>query len=200
MRADRLALLGEPGSGKTTIADAWVVLREKIDEHTARRVSFAAALRWEVARALAPTLPAGTTDGEAWLLKQFGDPQTKDRWRRLLQAWGTDYRRTDDPEYWLRQTEEVIQRFEDIGDPGLMRSIVVDDCRFPNEYDMLARRGFTFVRLEAGETTRPLTEEEAAHDSEQYWQEWPAAIELPYVRGPKAQAERINVLLTGGFA
>ncbi|KKK84004.1 hypothetical protein LCGC14_2787690, partial [marine sediment metagenome] len=54
MRADRLALVGSPGSGKSTIAMEWLKLREKIDGHTGRHIAFATALREEVIAAVVP--------------------------------------------------------------------------------------------------------------------------------------------------
>ena len=139
MRADRLALLGPPGSGKSTIAAAWLAMREKIDRHDGRSLSFASQIREEAASFLAPHVPDDAYHGSAknWLLKQFDDPRTKDRWRGLLQWWGTDFRRFDDAGYWADSIGERISSFTRAGDPATIRSIVVDDCRFPNDYSLL---------------------------------------------------------------
>ena len=200
-KADRLALIGAPGSGKTTIAVEWAKLRERIDQHTSWRLSFASALRAEVLQALASVpasdVRAGWRQGtpSAAALNLLTDPATKARFRPLLQWWGTEYRRRDNPNYWVDAVEAQIERYESLGDHGLVRSIVVDDCRFPNEYEMLKRRGFTFVGLSAGDTVTKLTDEMAAHESEQHWSTWEPDYVLSFVSGPAKQAKRLITLL-----
>jgi hypothetical protein len=204
-RYDRLALLGNPGSGKTTIGDAWLLLREQLDAHDGRRISFAGALRQEVAHHMSRVisedwqntkgLHGGRQRAEDFLMGEFQHPATKDMWRPLLQWWGTDFRRNADEDYWADRVREKIESFEAVGDRGLSRSIVIDDCRFPNEYDLLRDKGFTFVRLADGDTTRTLTAEQQAHESEAYWPDWPVDIELGYEKGPDRQADRIAALI-----
>lgn len=82
--------------------------------------------------------------------------------REQAQRFGTDYVRTVDINIWVKKLEEKIS-------PD--RNVFVDDCRFYNEYAMLRRHGFLFIRLTASPTTisrrRPtLTPEQAAHESE----------------------------------
>lgn len=52
----------------------------------------------------------------------------KDKLRPLLQWWGTDYRRSQDIDYWVKKWREIVA-------PKLENKIdvVVDDCRFWNE-------------------------------------------------------------------
>lgn len=54
--------------------------------------------------------------------------------RQIMQWWGTEYRRAQDPDYWTKQTgarisymmrERIAHRF------------VITDCRFDNEADMV---------------------------------------------------------------
>jgi hypothetical protein len=56
--------------------------------------------------------------------------------RPLLQWWGTEYRRSQDPDYWVRQLE--AQAWESIADGNV---VVVDDCRFENEREALREMG-----------------------------------------------------------
>jgi len=68
--------------------------------------------------------------------------------RAYLQGLGRKVREID-PDVWLNSGLREIDEFLARG-----AAICNDDCRFPNEYDALAERGFTFVRLEATEEAR----------------------------------------------
>ncbi len=54
--------------------------------------------------------------------------QNKDSLRPILQWWGTDYRRSQDENYWVKQLDAQV-------DDSLVN--MIDDCRFPNEYAVL---------------------------------------------------------------
>lgn len=174
------ALIGAPGSGKSSIADALGV-----------RMSFADGVRREVADYLLPII-CMVTDGaisdEYDVLTYMTDPGTKDAFRPLLQTWGTEFRRTQDPDYWCRALEQRIVRSMS---EDQSRTLVVDDCRFPNEYEMLRRKGFKFIRLESGAYTRPLTGEQLLHASEQHWPQFPVDLVLDFQPGADTQAQRI---------
>jgi hypothetical protein len=183
-------LLGNPGSGKSSIGDAL------IDLAGGERLSFAAGVKEEAARVILATDPdmlPFDRDGNrviepkhiAHLVARMNDPDTKDEYRRLLQVWGTDFRRGGNPQYWV---EQWANRFNEIREE---QNIVVDDCRFPNEESALRSNGFYFVRLEDGNTTRDMEEGTALHESESYWPEFVTDLDLSYVRGPVAQARRI---------
>lgn len=188
------ALMGEPGSGKSSIG------AELAGE--AEVMSFANGVKMEVARALAANLqtPKDWVDSKFWtdsfaLFHQMRDPETKDNYRRILQLWGTEFRRQQDENYWvgvlLDTVTEAIEASWRDQNPLHVYRFVVDDCRFPNEYSALRDRGFKFVRLAAGETTRPLDGAAAAHESERYWRDFEVDLELSYEPGPARQAERI---------
>ena len=72
-------------------------------------------------------------------------------YRQLLQAWGTEYRRRQDPDYWVKRLEKKLR--------GLER-VVIDDVRFPNEVEMIQRLGGKVIRID-----RPGTVE-STHASE----------------------------------
>ncbi|MFO7577589.1 MAG: hypothetical protein R6W66_07685 [Pelovirga sp.] len=63
--------------------------------------------------------------------------------RRILQWWGTEYRRAQEPDYWTRAWEKelhvVVTR---------QRHILVDDVRFHNEVDVVRRNGGVLIRVE----------------------------------------------------
>lgn len=193
-RNDRIALIGEKGSGKTSIGNAW------IDIVNGQRLSFAFALKWEVAFALAaadiqktvlePSLVMSSRDiGQSLTERAFyhygrmADVATKDAYTRILQLWGTDFRRASDPFYWVKPLLAQLNIT-----PG---PIVIDDTRFDNEHEALVAAGFVFIRLEDGETIRDQGAVAAAHASEVDWHKWPVDISLSFKRGPELQAQRL---------
>lgn len=54
--------------------------------------------------------------------------------RQIMQWWGTEYRRTHDPEYWISMLESRIQQLISTGEQS---RIVVTDVRFENEVDCI---------------------------------------------------------------
>jgi hypothetical protein len=111
-----------------------------------KKISFADALRREVTEA---TIRAGSTEE---LLKQgidglpFPDwvtldpnPDTMDpllpygKHPKILQWWGTEYRRKQDPEYWIKEWQKQIAGFKGV--------IVTGDVRFLNEAKAIKQAG-----------------------------------------------------------
>lgn len=166
-----IALCGAPGSGKTSIANE---LAELLGWE---RLSFADPLKDDVADALTEAL--GASPGVERLRMQTVG--TKDEYRPLLQAWGSFFRRRD-PKYWVDAVREQIH-------PG--GHYVIDDCRYRNEYEMLRERGFVFVLLQSGPTTRPLPPDQFDHESERDWPDFQYDVILDYEPGPRLQAVRI---------
>ena len=62
--------------------------------------------------------------------------------RRLLQWWGTEYRRAQNPDYWTQAWEKKLRDFdlEHI-------HILVDDVRFRNELEVIKKNGGLFVKI-----------------------------------------------------
>lgn len=62
--------------------------------------------------------------------------------RRILQWWGTEFRRAQDPDYWTKAWEQKVNQLE------LDRiHVLVDDVRFVNELDVIRANGGQFVRI-----------------------------------------------------
>lgn len=59
--------------------------------------------------------------------------------RQLLQLFGTEYRRRQDPDYWVKRLEEKLKGHE---------RVVIDDVRFPNEVEMIHRLGGRVIRID----------------------------------------------------
>lgn len=81
--------------------------------------------------------------------------------RKILQVVGTDlFRNNFDPDFWVKCGEDQI-----LGQTRLGRSVVVSDCRFPNEVDKIKQLGGTTIRIiKLGQTNEDLHESETALD------------------------------------
>ena len=113
-----IALSGKAGCGKSTIAKALV------ERFGFRRYGFADRLK-EICCELFPEI----------MVK----PKEEHRW--LLQRFGTEWCRSVDGRVWVKYLIRRIRR------EGHGR-VVVDDCRFRNEYEALMKAGFVMVRIE----------------------------------------------------
>jgi len=63
--------------------------------------------------------------------------------RRILQWWGTEYRREQDHDYWTKAWEKKLLTY-DLNSTH----VLVDDVRFGNELDVIKAHGGVFVRIE----------------------------------------------------
>ncbi len=63
--------------------------------------------------------------------------------RRILQWWGTEYRRAQDPDYWTKAWEAALTEL-----PDRNAHILVDDVRFHNEVDVIQRNDGVLIRVE----------------------------------------------------
>lgn len=153
-----IGLAGAPGSGKDTVADYLV------EQYGFVKFSFSDALYEEVAagfdvlkitlhdRALKdqphPDLCACRCNDRAFfelMVSAAADLGAEypaeyafsPRW--VLQHWGTEYRRAQDPDYWTKKTALYIQAFlevmseDGVDHPGLVNTSV----RFPNEQKLI---------------------------------------------------------------
>lgn len=174
MELPNVALVGFMRSGKDSVA---ACLRQ-LDPHM-RQVSFAGSLKREVAHALNATKASyEATYTESF----FNEDANRPVFRPLLQWWGTEYRRAQDPDYWVRQTEIHMNRQTEVDKvAGVPSSWVCTDGRFINELSMLKRRGFVIIHLDMDVTeigehlrskgmTREDVEKQLSHPSEREWQ------------------------------
>jgi hypothetical protein len=115
MGLPNIGLCGYMRSGKDTIADYL------IDRHDYGRLGFADALKEEVARGV------GCTPAE------LNKEPLRSQVRPVLQVWGTEFRRAQDSNYWVRQAERQIEAHMDV--------FVCDEChqKFPHRVRSHAR-------------------------------------------------------------
>jgi hypothetical protein len=167
-----ISISGSIGSGKSAIA-----------EHLAARgfavVAFADALREEILARLPRTLralhdlqvPAGghVCCCRSWpyedCVRQMLYRTKPLGVRELLQEYGSQVRRADDPDYWIRRWEFGIAR--------ATANVATPDCRFPNEAHAVRRLGGLLWKVERpGHTgSGHVSETALAH-----WFDWDAVL------------------------
>ena len=129
-----IGLVGRAGVGK----DYTFSQINRIDPQ-AVRISFADGVRLEIETSLRSELPI------LWK-KPYSDSV-----RRLLQWWGTDYRRDKNPEYWVEYGERVALGMQ-AQSAGAYP--VFTDVRFQNEADLIRKHNGILVRVVASDATR----------------------------------------------
>ncbi len=90
--------------------------------------------------------------------------------RRILQWWGTEYRRAQDPDYWTKAWERKLASVD-----LSSTHVLVDDVRFINELNVIKKHGGTFVRV-----VRPGFDGANNHSSENSldsYQDWDLVID-----------------------
>jgi hypothetical protein len=200
-----IGLTGRPGSGKDSCAQA-------LAAHGFQAIAFADALRQEVAAAwrvdlrmltdratketALPALAIGRC-GERCFVEwavfhghSLHEPRSP-RW--VLQRWGTEFRRGQTPDYWVRQVEGwVAQR------PGPSAAgVVITDVRMPNEAALVRQLGGHLLRVHRPDLP-PMPPDTAGHDSEAH-----AALQVDGVihndGSLAALGEEMQLVLAGLF-
>ena len=124
-----IGLAGPIGCGKTTVAR---MLASKLGGNVD---SFANGVREEVNAVFGiPYELMATQEGKASIWK-LGLTV-----RDIMQLWGTNFRRAQDPEYWVKRAVAIA---EERGG-----NVIFDDVRFPSEANAIRDRGGIVVRLD----------------------------------------------------
>jgi hypothetical protein len=141
--------------GKNSACEAIMKARGK--QLNIRQYAFADALRDEIEQALLDRWlqdgPSGPYDEQQamrllcdWAGVPYDPSAVRDinypagKQRALLQWWGTEYRRAQDPDYWVKRTAERIS--QDSADVA-----VISDLRFFNEFEYVKANGYA-VRID----------------------------------------------------
>lgn len=143
-----LGLTGHAGAGKDY---TYAHIKKTSDLRTAR-MAFADGVRHEIEDVLSPGTRAISEQAE-WEGKQLPAIWKKpypDEIRRLLQWWGTDYRRAEDPDYWVKKGVERLRDYEGIG----IELAIVTDVRFENEAKAIRALGGIVVEVVATDSIR----------------------------------------------
>lgn len=122
-----LGLAGPMGAGKD-----WLFKHLMNEDYQVVRVSFADEVRYEVEHFL---------NDDVYMRPIWEKPLTAEA-RALLQWWGTDFRRAQDAEYWLKAVNRRLDQIEDMDlQHGTNVLAIVTDVRFPNEAGVIRKRG-----------------------------------------------------------
>ncbi len=114
------------------------------------KFSFSDNIKYDIENHLSGDMFVEYGDGEKYVpgmvrLPELWNKPYSNEIRSLLQWWGTDLRREQDPKYWLRMMGEQIHQW--LFDPETYPAI--SDVRFQNEADMLRDWGGILVRIQA---------------------------------------------------
>ena len=140
-----IGVCGFIGSGKDTIADYLV------NFHEFRRESFASTLKDAVSAVFGwdRTLLEGRTKEarewreqvDPWWAQRLDMPTLTPLW--VLQYWGTEVcRKAFHDDIWIASLENKLRNSKD--------SVVISDCRFPNEISSIKRAGGMIVWVKRG--------------------------------------------------
>lgn len=141
-----IGVCGFIGSGKDTVADYLQ------NFHEFRRESFASTLKDAVAAVFGwdRTMLEGRTKEarewreqvDSWWAERLDMPTLTPRW--ILQYWGTEVcRKAFHDDIWIASLENKIRNSKD--------SVVISDCRFPNEIEAIRKAGGKIVWVQRGE-------------------------------------------------
>lgn len=155
-----IGLTGLEGAGKDSVA---IVLNK---HHLAFPIAFADALRTEVADAYGVHIHELTCratkeqpseqlalwrclDG-AFMQAIIAtlpdvDPAAPQSPRQIMRWWGTEYRRAQDPQYWIKAMRERLDWAHGIPLPAT--ALVITDVRFANEADLVRELGGQIWRV-----------------------------------------------------
>lgn len=139
-----LGLCGFAGSGKDTVASYL------IDNHGFSKVAFADAIK-DILSAIygwdRQTLEGLTSEDrdfrekeDTWWSKELGISCTP---RNQMQIWGTEIgRKRVHPDLWILCVKRKVERLLEEG-----KHVVITDCRFMNECDLVKQLGGSLVRV-----------------------------------------------------
>lgn len=139
-----IGIAGKKRSGKDTFAKFLIEELKNLGYFSQRR-AFADSLKDEAANML---VDYGRFD-KIKILQMMNEDQTKEKFRLLLQWWGTEFRRElcENHNYWV----ESLLRWIDITQSEAERFIIVPDVRFVNEFNAIKKEFGYIIKI-----TRPM--------------------------------------------
>ena len=163
-----IGISGKIGTGKSTLAD-YVEQAFREQGEYVMRLAFAELLRREAADHFNfPVDLTYTQSGKSETIMHPGLPNGYMTVREILQWWGTDVRRVQDPAYWTKKMDMLL--FNNGKKAKSSAILLVDDVRFANEARWVLEKGGVLVRLHPYEGWQP--GENAGHKSETDLDDW----------------------------
>jgi len=152
-----IGICGSKQHGKDTVAE---LLMHEFEDHKLWPIRRAMAdpLKEEVAHYLSPIMGID----EVELLRQMNTTGEKERFRLIMQWWGSEFRRADDSYYWIKKMVEWLKNYTYPKDNMV---IMIPDTRFINELRFVQAQGGYLIKV-----VRPGFETTDNHSSEQEWQ------------------------------
>ena len=136
-----IGFIGKIGSGKSTSADY------AVENYNFRKINFKDALDAELVELYPKALLSLAYHNNIPQIDEFMQHKpTPDDLRELKQKHGSDIRRAQDIDYWVKRWLDTYTR-------GGFKNTVVDDVRFLNEVDVIKRMGGIIVRIERDDIT-----------------------------------------------
>ncbi len=163
-----IGLSGKIGTGKTTAAE--IMLQRGL---VGRVLAFGDPVKEEVAQRFGFNLDLCYGAKDEIILHQ-DLPGGAMSVRRILQWWGTDVRRAEDPLYWVKRMEAWLKGMD-------AKRVVLHDVRFREEALWIREVGGRLYRIRPHEEWKP--GQEARHRSEtdlDDWEDWDGAIQPPF--------------------
>ena len=135
-----IGIAGKKRSGKDTVAQMLMQCAEKVGIKATKR-AFADALKEECATMVVGHLPEEIAID---VLKEMCTDEKKEKFRLLLQWWGTEFKRKMVSDtYWLDKLQNWILQHCNTE----REVVVVPDVRFLNEVEMIKQLGGVVIKI-----------------------------------------------------
>ena len=135
-------LIGLQGSGKDTIADYLVLKKGFVKTSFAKKLKDIISILFGWNRDL---VEGSTIDSREW--RNTEDPFWKISCRKALQVIGTDvFRKNFDDQIWIKS----LSRDLDILELNDTKNVIVTDCRFKNEIDLIKEKNGKIIFIQRG--------------------------------------------------
>lgn len=153
MITKHVAICGFQGSGKDTMASILVSKYGYVQFSFASILKDIIALLFQWDRRMLD----GTSNEsriwreevDEWWATHLQIPHLTPRW--VLQHIGTDvFRNQFHKDIWILHMKRKIIEFQNEMYVGNMNRIVISDCRFPNEFELLNELGFQIIHIQRG--------------------------------------------------
>ena len=143
-----IPISGRMGAGKTTFAKELAGYFKQFSDIIPHVYSYADALRMELVEAGVASDIKQLQD-QSYKMKRLSDLERdivvpndfpmditeQTTVRQLMQWWGTEYRRVQNPFYWINQMQRNIEK-DMLLDSAASHAFICDDVRFPNELEL----------------------------------------------------------------